>query len=224
MHGIFEEFFIIFSQIPFILFHHLAILVERIRIIILWISGEELTAFTFRFLHEFRSQRTRQFTCLAQQHIPDIISDHTPTFLAFFHGNHIHHRQILNVLAERSYQRRITYTRPYISYFVKQLDKQLILRHKRQVTFCLIFIDGFQIGLQVGHKATHHTTRKSRTDQQGVHQAVFRTDVQTKKIVHKFLNQCTHLHICFHIHLRNLETCIFQHCLHAQQVSVSRTP
>ena len=62
MHGIFEEFFIIFSQIPFVLFHHLAILIERIRIIILWVSGKELTAFAFGFLNDFGSQRARQFT------------------------------------------------------------------------------------------------------------------------------------------------------------------
>ena len=165
MHSIFEEFFIVLTGFPFLFPHHLTIFIQLVRIIILRITCKEFTSFTFSLFHNFRSQLAGQLSCLTQNHIPDIIGNHTPAFLTFFHLDNIHHSQILYILAKRSNQTRITYTRPYICHFIKQLNKQFILSHKRQITFCLIFIDRLQIGFQIGHQATHHTTWKSRTDQ-----------------------------------------------------------
>ena len=224
MHGIFKEFLFVLAKFPFILFHHLAVLVQRVRIVVLRISGEEFTSFTFSLFYQFGSQRTRQLTCLAQQHIPDVIGNHPPTFLTFLHSDDIHHGKVLNILAERGHQRWITHTGPNVCHFVEQLDKQLVLRHKRQITFCLILIDRFQIGLQVSHQATHHTTRKSRTYQQGIHQAISRADVKSEEVIHKLLNKSTDFHIGFHIDFRHLETGVFQHSLYTEQVSMSRTP
>ena len=224
MHGIFEEFFIVLSGFPFILLHQLAILVEIIRIVVLRISFEEFASFAFRLFNDFRSKLTRQASGFTQNHIPNIIGNHTPTVFTFLHCHHIHHGKVLHILAERSHQWWITYTRPYISHFIKQFDKKLILRHKRQVVFRLVFIDRFQVGFQVCHQATHHTTGQSGSNQQGVHQAVFRADVQSQEVIHKFLNHTAHLHIGFHIDFGNLVSGIFQHCLYTQQVSVPCTP
>ena len=62
-------------------------------------------------------------------------------YAAFYYMKACYHSEVLHVLAERSHQWRITDTRPYVSYFIKELDEQLVLRHKRQIVFCLIFID-----------------------------------------------------------------------------------
>ena len=48
--------------------------------------------------------------------------------------------------------------------------------------------------------------------------------LQTEEIIHKLLYKCTYFHVRFHIDFGNLETCIFQHGLHAEQVGMSRTP
>ena len=76
----------------------------------------------------------------------------------------------------------------------------IIGSHERQIVFSFIFIDGFQIGFEIGHKASHHTTRKPRSDKQRVHQTILRTDVKSKKIIHKFLNHAAHFHVGFHIY------------------------
>ena len=224
MHSIFEEFFVVLSHFPFVLFHQFAIFVEGIGIVILRITFKELTAFTFCLFNDFGSKFARQTSGFTQNHIPDIIGNHSPTFFSFFHCHHVHHGEVLHVLAERSHQWRITDTRPYVSYFIKELDEQLVLRHKRQIVFCLIFIDRFQIGFEIGHQTTHHTAGKSGSNQQGVHQAVFRADIQAEEVVHKFLNHAAHFHVGFHIDFGHLISGVFQHCLHAKQVSVTCSP
>ena len=151
VHGIFKEFLIVFPKFPFVLFHQLAILVKGIGIVVLRVAVEEFTSFTFSFFHNFRCKLTRQFTGLAQQHIPNIIGNHTPTFFALLHGHYVHHGKVLHILAERSHQRWIAHTRPYVGHFIEEFDEQFILLHKRQVTFCLVLIDRFQIGFQVRH-------------------------------------------------------------------------
>ena len=224
VHGVFEELFVVLAQFPLVLLHQLAVLVQSIGIVVLRIAGEELVSFAFGLLYDFGSQLTRQLTCLAQQHIPNVIGNHTPAFLAFLHSNDVHHGKVLDVLAERSHQRGITHARPNICHFVEQLDEQFILLHEGQVAFCLVFVDGLQIGFQVCHQTAHHATRQSGTNQQGVHQAVARADVQAKEVVHKLLDECAYLHICLHIDFGHLEACILQHGLHTEQVGMSRTP
>ena len=224
MHGIFKELFIILSGFPFLFPHHLTVFFQLIRIVVLWVACEELTAFTFSFFHNFRSQFARQLSGFSQNHVPDIVGNHSPAFLAFFQLNDIHHGQVLHILAERSYQTRIPHTRPYVCYLIKQFNQQFILSHERQIAFCLILVDRFQVSIQIGHQATHHTTRKSRSNQQRVHQTVFRTDIQSQEIIHKFLNQGTYLHIGLHIDFRHLEAGVLQHGLYTDHVCMSGTP
>ena len=90
--------------------------------------------------------------------------------------------------------------------------------------FGFILVDRFQIRFEVSHQTTHHTARKSRTDQQRVHQTVLWADIQAKEVIHKFLNQRTHFHVGFHIDFRYLISGIFQHSLYAEKIGVSRTP
>ena len=89
--------------------------------------------------------------------------------------------------------------------------------------FSFIFIDRFQIGFEIGHKASHHTTRKPRSNKQRVHQTILRT-VKSKKIIHKFLNHTTYFHVRLHIYFRHLETGIFQHSLYTEQIGMPGTP
>ena len=161
---------------------------------------------------------------LTKNHIPNIVGDHAPTLLAFLHLHHVHQRQILHILAERRHQWRIPDAGPYVSHLVEQLNQQLILRHERQVVLHLILIDGLQVFLQVGHQTPHHTSRKPRTNQQRVHQAVTRTDIQAQEIVHELLDHRAYLHVSLHINLRNLEARILQHRLHGQQVGMPGSP
>ena len=224
MHGVFKELFIIFAKFPLVFLHQLAVLVECIGIVVLRIAVEELTSFAFRLFNEFGSEFARQLACLTQQHVPNIVGYHAPTFFSFLHGHDVHHGKVLDVLTERSHQRWITHARPYVCHFVEEFDKQFVLLHKRQVAFGLVLVDRFQIGFQVRHQTSHHAARKSRTNQQRVHQAVLRADVQTEEIIHKLLYKCTYFHVRFHIDFGYLETGILQHGLHAEQVGMSRTP
>ena len=165
MHGIFEELFVILAYVPFILLHQLTVFVETVRIVILRIPFKEFTAFTLRLFNNFRSEFTRQTSGFTQNHIPNIVGNHSPALFAFLHRHHVHHGQILHILTEWCNQRRITDTRPYVSHFIKQLNKKLILCHKRQITFCLVFIDRFKIGFKVSHQTPHHTARQSGSNQ-----------------------------------------------------------
>ena len=151
MHGVLEEFLVIFAHFPLIFFHQLAVLVERIRIVVLRISFEEFATFALGLFDDFGSKFARQTSGFPQNHIPNIIGNHSPTVFAFLHSHHIHHGKVLHILAERSHQRRITDTRPYIGNFVEQLNQKLVLRHKRQIMLCLIFVDRFQIRFEVCH-------------------------------------------------------------------------
>ena len=103
MHGVFEELFLVLADFPLLLVHQLAILIQRVRIIVLRIALEELAAFGLRLLDDLGSQRARKTSGLSEDHIPDIVGDHAPAGLPFLHLHHIHERQVLHILAERSH-------------------------------------------------------------------------------------------------------------------------
>ena len=88
----------------------------------------------------------------------------------------------------------------------------------------LVFVDAFEVRLQVGHQRTHHAARQTRTDEQGVHQTVARRDVQTQEVVHELLDEGAHLHVGLHVDFGHLIAGVLQHGLHAEQVGVTRTP
>ena len=77
---------------------------------------------------------------------------------------------------------------------------------------------------QIGHHRTHHTSGKSAFQEQRRHMLVGRVHKITQKIVNELLCHGTGFHVGFHINLRYLKSRVFQHSLHTQQVSVSRTP
>ena len=60
VHGVFEQFFVVFACFPLFFVHQLAILVECVRIVVLRVPFEEFASFGFRFLDNFGSQRTWQ--------------------------------------------------------------------------------------------------------------------------------------------------------------------
>ena len=224
VHSVLEELLVVFTNFPVFLVHELAIFVERVRIVLLRITLEELASLFLSLLDNLRRERSRQASGFAEDHIPNIVGDHAPTLFALFHLHHVHQGEILDILAEGGYQWRITNTWPNVSDLVEQFDQQLILSHQRLVVLDVALVDAFQVLFQVGHQASHHTTRQSRSDQQGIHQPVFRADVKSKEVVDELLNQASYFHVSRHVDFRYLESGVFQHGLYGEQVSVASSP
>ena len=224
MHSVLEEFLVVFANFPVFLVHELAIFVKRVRIVLLRVALEELASLFLCLLNDLRRERSRQASGFAKDHIPDIVGDHAPTLFALFHLHHVHQGEILDILAEGGYQWRITDTWPNVSDLVEQFDQQLILSHQRLVVLDVALVDAFQVLFQVGHQASHHTTRQSRSDQQGIHQPVFRADVKSKEVVDELLNQASYFHVSRHVDFRYLESGVFQHGLYGEQVSMACSP
>ena len=80
-----------------------------------------------------------------------------------------------------------------------------------------------QCSLCITHSPIH-TAGKSGSNQQRVHQTVFRADIQAEEVVHKFLNHAAHFHVGFHIDFGHLISGVFQHRLHTKQVSMACSP
>ncbi len=224
VHGVFKQLLVVFSYLPMLFVHHLTVLVERVGIVVLRVAGEELASFGFRFLDNLGSKLSGQSASLSEDHVPYIVGNHAPTLLALLHLHHVHQREVLHILAERCYKWRITDARPYIRHLVEQLYQQLVLRHQRLVVLYIALVYCLEVLVEVCHKATHHTARKSRTYQERIHQSVSRTDIQTQKVVHELLYHAAHFHVGFHVYLRHAVTGILQHCLHCQEVGMPCSP
>ena len=136
-----EQLLLVLAKFPIVVRHFFAEDIESVRIGVLRIAGKELTALLLRLFDEFRRQFARQLARLAQHHVPDVVGNHRPALLALLHLHDVHKCHVLNVLAKRRNQAWIAHHRPDVSYFVKKLDQELVLRHERQVVFGLVFID-----------------------------------------------------------------------------------
>ena len=90
MHGVFEEFFLVLANFPLFLVHQLAVLIQRVRVIVLRITFEELTSLGLRLLDNLGSQRTWESSGFSKDHIPDIIGDHAPAGFPLLHLHDVH--------------------------------------------------------------------------------------------------------------------------------------
>jgi len=157
MHCQFEEFFIIGSQRPPVLFHLLTVCVECIRIVILRITFIELLPFFPGQFNQFRRQRAGKGSGTSQQHIPGVGINHCKSLLAVNQRDDIHKSHILHILAEGCDQRRITHHRPYMPHLPEEFYHQFILGHLRLVPGFQGGIDSLVYSLQVCHHAPHHS-------------------------------------------------------------------
>ena len=224
MHCIFEEFLFIRAGIPACLLHLAAELVQAVRIILLRVIGKELASLRGCKSLDFRIDFARKLARLSEYHIPDIVANHAPALLALFHLDDIHQSKVLDILGERCHKSRITHFRPYISDFVKELYEQLVGCECRLSVLCLPFVELGKVVLEVSHKRTHHTTRQTRLDKQGVVDAVEVRTVVAKKIVKHCLDLRAHFHISFHIDFLDLESGILEHFLYGNHIGVTGSP
>ena len=224
MHSEFEEFFVVLTEVPAVVLHFLAEYVKLIGVLVLRVAGEELTTLRLSECHEFGSNGTRQFARLAKKHAPDVVGDERPTLLALLHLHYVGECHVLNVLAERRYQRRITHLGPYVCYLVEEFYHQLVLSEFGQVVFFLVFVDGFEVALEVGHERTHHAAGQTGSDEERVHETVSLRDVVAEEVVHHLLDECAHFHVRAHVDFLNVESCVLQHRLNGEDVHMASTP
>ena len=166
MHSEFEKFFIIFTIFPTVFVHFLAIGIKGIRIVALRVFIGELQTLALGQFNDFRSQFTRKLTALAENHIPCIVVNHCPTLFTLHTLHHIHQGHILHILAKWSNQRRIAELRPYIFHFFEKHHYKVVKQHWFLALSFQYEIYTRMHALQVGHHRTHHTTRKTATEQQ----------------------------------------------------------
>ena len=224
MHSQFEQLFVVLAVVPAILVHLLLKAIKRIGNEGVWISIGELTALLLSQFHEFGIDGTRHLAALAKNHTPDGIVHHDVASLALLHSEQVHQGNILGVLREWRYQWGITHARPYILYFVEQLDQHVV---HRECGFSLLLtqlVDHRLDGTEVGHHRAHHATRQATAEQKARHVLVGRIDEATQPVVNELLGQTASLHIGIHIDVCHLKALVLQHRLHADDVGMHLTP
>ena len=224
MHGEFEEFFVVLTEIPTVLLHFLAELVELVGEVRLWVLCLKLTTLFLGHLHELRRNGARQLTSLAENHVPDGVGNHAPTLLALFHLHHVHQGEVLHILGEWSYQAGITHLWPYVSHFVEELDEQVVGSQLRLTVLHLPLVQRLEVVLQVGHQRTHHAAWKTWLHEQRVVDVVEVGDIVAEEVIAHLLNLSAHLHVGSHVDFLHLEASVLQHLLHGDDVSVTSTP
>ena len=144
---------------PSLFLHYLTELVKFIREFILRITGIEFKTFLLCQGNDFRSKRSRKLSHSAKNHVPRILIDCCPSRLSLEDVHQIHERSILHILAERSHERWITQTWPYILDLLEQHYHKLI-----ESKLCLALcskrrVDCTMEALQVSHHRSHHSAR-----------------------------------------------------------------
>ena len=224
MHCEFEEFLLVFSLIPSFFLHHCPELVELVRECILRVAGVELKTFALGKFHNLRRKLSRQFSHLAENHVPCILVDCRPARLTLEDVHQVHQGGVLHILAERCHEWRITETRPYIFYFLEQHDHQLI---KAELILALSperCIDSPMEAFQVSHHGSHHTARQTAAYKQGTHMRVVRVDPVSEELVDEFLGQTADFHVCVHVQILHLEPVGFHHFADSDYVRMDFPP
>ena len=126
VHCKFKEFLIILTSVPTFLFHHLNVTRQIIRECILWNAGVELKSLLLNNLLNLRSKFARKFTHLTKNHVHCILVYGLPSWLTLKHVHQVHKGGVLYILAERSYQWRITQSWPYVLNLLEEHNYQVI--------------------------------------------------------------------------------------------------
>ena len=108
----------------------------------------------------------RKLSGFAKYHVPGIVVYHPVSLLAACHLKDIHQGHILDILAERSYKRRISKHRPYGFNLLEQFHNKLILCKLRETLLFKRSVYSLVHTLQVSHHTAHHTSGKSAADKQ----------------------------------------------------------
>ena len=224
MHGVFEELLVVLTERPTVGFHLGAEFVEAVGCIGLRVFGLELTALTLGKLNEFGSNGSGQLARLAENHIPDVVGDEAPALLALLHLHDVHKGEVLDILAEWGHEAGIAYARPYVCYFIEQLDEQVVGGELGLTVLFLPAVEALEILLEVGHQRTHHAAGKTWLDEQRVVEVVESGDIVAEEVVHHLLNLGTHFHISLHVDVLHLEACILEHFLYGDDVGVAGAP
>ena len=224
MHGEFEEFFVVLTELPPILIHLLAELVEFVGIVALRIIGLKLAPFGLGHLDEFGSYRAGELTALAQDHVPDIVGYHAPASLALLHLHHVHQREVLDILAEWGDEAGITHLGPYVCHLIKELDEELVCGEFGLLVLDLPLVERLEIVFKVGHERAHHATWQTWLDEERVVDMVEGWDIVAKEVVIHLLYLCANLHISLHVDVLDLETSILEHLLYGDDISMTRSP
>ena len=124
MHCEFEEFLLILSLVPAFVFHHLAEFRKFVRIHVLRIAGIEFHSLLFRKVNDFRREFSRELAHPAQNHVPCVLVNGSPSWLSIENIEEVHEGGVLYVLAERCHQRRIAESWPYILDFIEKLHHE----------------------------------------------------------------------------------------------------
>ena len=151
MHCELEEFLVVLAAIPTFLLHHLAELRKLVRILVLRVAGVEFLALSLREFDDFRSERSRKRTHLAEYHTPGILVYAAETRLVLAESEQVHKCGVLHVLAERGYEWRVAQTRPNVLNFVEELDHKRVKIALRLAVGALGGVDCRLEALEVCH-------------------------------------------------------------------------
>ena len=138
VHSEFEEFFVVLTILPTILVHLLLEVVESVREQCVSINVGEFATLLLSKLYELRIDSSRNLTTLTENHTPHRVVHHHEATLALLHSEKVHQSDVLNILAEWSYQWRVANAWPYILYLVEELDQEVV---HRQLFLALLLAD-----------------------------------------------------------------------------------
>ena len=224
MHCKFEEFLVILAEIPSLVLHHLAVLVEFVRECILRVACVELKPFLLCNLHDFRSKFPREFPHLAENHVPCILVDSRPSRLALKDVHEVHERSILHVLAERSDKWRIPEARPYVFDFLEQHHHEVVKGEFLLALGAERCVDCPVEALEVGHHRAHHSARESAAHKEGTHVRVVRVNPVAEEFVNEFLGETAHFHVCVHVEILYEEAVGFHHLADGDYIRMDLAP
>ena len=126
MHSEFEEFFVVFAELPAVLLHLSAELIQRIGVVELRIFGGELEALFLRQVDDLLIELAGQTARLPEDHAPRVVVDSLPAALADGEVVDVHQSDVLDVLAEWRDEWGIAEARPYVGDFVEEADEQVV--------------------------------------------------------------------------------------------------
>ena len=224
MHSQLEEFLVILSAIPSFFLHHSSEPVQFIRECVLRRTCIEFKSFLLCERDNLRSKLSRQGTHLTENHVPCILVDGSPASLSLEDVHEVHQSRVLHILAERSDERRITKTRPYIFHFLEKHDHKLV---KSQLSLSLGTegsVDCAMETFEVSHHRTHHSSRQTTADKKRTHMRIVRVDPISEEVIDELLGQGTHLHVCVHVQVLYREAVSLEHLTDGDHIRMDLAP
>ena len=187
-------------------------------------SGVEFKSLFLRKCYDFWSKFTRKLTHLAEYHVPCILIDGSPARLALEDVHEVHESRVLDILAERRHERRITEARPYIFHFLEKHDHELVESQFSLALRAEGCVDGTMKAFEVGHHRAHHSARKTASDKKRTHVRVVRVDPVSEEVVNELLGQGANFHIGVHVQVLHLKSVRLQHFTYRDDIRMDLAP